>query len=40
VDFEEVVRLDRQYVERWSPWLDLVILARTVPAVLRRKGAY
>ncbi len=40
VDFEEVVRLDRQYVERWSLWLDFVILARTVPAVLRRNGAY
>jgi exopolysaccharide biosynthesis polyprenyl glycosylphosphotransferase len=40
VDFEEVARLDRQYVERWSPWLDLAIMARTLPAVLRRKGAY
>lgn len=40
VDFEQVVRLDRMYVERWSLWLDLAILARTLPAVLRRKGAY
>lgn len=40
LDFEEVVRLDRQYVERWSFWLDFSILARTIPAVLRRKGAY
>src|SRR2546425_2540088 len=24
-DFEEVVRLDRDYIERWSPWLDLEI---------------
>jgi exopolysaccharide biosynthesis polyprenyl glycosylphosphotransferase len=40
VDFEEVVRLDREYIERWSVWLDLYILARTVPAVLGRTGAY
>ena len=40
VDFEEVVRLDREYIERWSPLLDLAILLRTVPAVLRRTGAY
>jgi exopolysaccharide biosynthesis polyprenyl glycosylphosphotransferase len=39
-DFEEVVRLDRQYVEDWSVWLDLKILALTLPAVLRRTGAY
>lgn len=40
VDFEEVVRLDRQYIEQWSIWLDLTILLRTLPAVLRRRGAY
>ena len=40
VDFEEVVRLDREYIERWSLWLDLKILGRTMPAVLSRTGAY
>jgi exopolysaccharide biosynthesis polyprenyl glycosylphosphotransferase len=40
VDFEEVVRLDRQYIDRWSVWLDLAILVRTGPAVIRRTGAY
>ncbi len=40
VDFEEVVRLDQDYIDRWSPWLDLVILCRTVPAVVRRRGAF
>jgi lipopolysaccharide/colanic/teichoic acid biosynthesis glycosyltransferase len=40
VDFEEVVRLDREYVSRWSLWLDLKILALTIPAVVRRVGAY
>lgn len=40
IDFEEVVRLDQEYINRWSPWLDLKILARTVPAVVRRTGAF
>jgi lipopolysaccharide/colanic/teichoic acid biosynthesis glycosyltransferase len=39
VDFEEVVRLDREYIERWSVGIDLRILALTVPAVVRRTGA-
>lgn len=40
VDFEEVVRLDREYIDRWSVALDLWILLMTVPAVLRGRGAY
>lgn len=40
VDFEEVVRLDREYVENWSLGLDLKILFATLPAVVRRTGAY
>jgi len=40
VDFEEVVRLDRYYIEHWSFLFDLEIVARTVPAVMRRRGAY
>ncbi|TLZ78158.1 MAG: sugar transferase [Methanobacteriota archaeon] len=39
-DFEEVVRLDRDYVERWSLWLDVQILVLTLPAVIRRRGAF
>ena len=39
-DFEEVVALDREYIDNWSPLLDLKILALTLPAVFRRHGAY
>ena len=38
-DFEEVVRLDVQYIAQWSLWLDIKILLKTVGAVIRRKGA-
>jgi exopolysaccharide biosynthesis polyprenyl glycosylphosphotransferase len=40
VDFEDVIFLDRQYIEQWSFWLDISILFRTIPAVLRRTGAF
>ncbi|MGI8686592.1 MAG: exopolysaccharide biosynthesis polyprenyl glycosylphosphotransferase, partial [Acidimicrobiales bacterium] len=36
----EAVRLDLYYVENWSPALDLVILAKTLTAVVRGRGAY
>jgi exopolysaccharide biosynthesis polyprenyl glycosylphosphotransferase len=40
LDFEDVIFLDRQYIEQWSFWLDVSILFRTIPAVLRRTGAF
>ena len=40
LDFDDLVRLDFLYLERWSPFLDLTIMCKTVPAVLGRKGAY
>jgi lipopolysaccharide/colanic/teichoic acid biosynthesis glycosyltransferase len=40
VDFEEVVRLDQRYIDDFSLGLDLRILARTIPAVINRRGAY
>lgn len=36
----ESVRLDLYYVENWSPALDLSLVARTVAAVVRGRGAY
>jgi lipopolysaccharide/colanic/teichoic acid biosynthesis glycosyltransferase len=40
LSFDELVRLDFFYIETWSVWLDLTILARTIPVVLARRGAY
>ncbi|MCZ8379305.1 sugar transferase [Mycobacterium sp. CPCC 205372] len=40
VSEEERIRLDHSYVDNWSPVTDLVIVWRTVRAVLRREGAY
>lgn len=39
VDFEDWMKLDLQYIDNWSLWLDAKILARTVPAVLKSDGA-
>jgi exopolysaccharide biosynthesis polyprenyl glycosylphosphotransferase len=40
LDFDDLVRLDFLYLERWSILLDLSILMKTIPAVLTRRGAY
>ena len=40
LDFDELVRLDFLYLERWSVFLDLTILLKTVPAVFRAHGAW
>jgi exopolysaccharide biosynthesis polyprenyl glycosylphosphotransferase len=40
LDFDDLVRLDFLYLERWSVFLDLTILVKTVPAVLTRRGAF
>ena len=39
VSFEQWMLLDLQYMDEWSLWLDLKILAKTVPAVLKGEGA-
>jgi exopolysaccharide biosynthesis polyprenyl glycosylphosphotransferase len=38
--FDDLVRLDFYYLENWSIWLDISILAKTLPAVIARRGAY
>ena len=40
ISYNERVSLDRYYVANWSVWLDLYILAQTIPAVFARRGAY
>jgi exopolysaccharide biosynthesis polyprenyl glycosylphosphotransferase len=40
LDFDDLVRLDFLYLERWSIILDLSILLKTIPAVLSRRGAF
>jgi len=40
LSFDEWMRLDNAYVDTWTPWGDLLILLRTLPAVLRKDGAH
>jgi lipopolysaccharide/colanic/teichoic acid biosynthesis glycosyltransferase len=38
-DFDEWVRLDLEYINSWSLWLDVKILLRTIATVIRARGA-
>jgi exopolysaccharide biosynthesis polyprenyl glycosylphosphotransferase len=38
-DFDEWMRLDLEYIDNWSLWLDLQILFKTIPVVLTGSGA-
>jgi lipopolysaccharide/colanic/teichoic acid biosynthesis glycosyltransferase len=40
LEFDDLVRLDFLYIERWSVFLDVVIMLRTIPAVVRKHGAF
>lgn len=40
IGFEEWMRLDLQYIDTWSLWLDFKILVNTIPVVLMGKGAH
>src|SRR5579863_1792080 len=40
VSFEHWMELDNRYVDEWTPLGDLLIVAKTIPAVLRRNGAH
>ena len=37
-EFDRWVRMDLEYIDRWSLWLDLKIIARTIPAVIGQQG--
>jgi exopolysaccharide biosynthesis polyprenyl glycosylphosphotransferase len=39
IDFDRWMQLDLEYIDSWSPMLDLKILLKTIPAVLSGKGA-
>ncbi|MCP4202873.1 MAG: sugar transferase [bacterium] len=39
VPFEQWMELDMKYIDEWSLWMDLKILAKTIPAVLSGSGA-
>jgi len=39
IDFEDWMKLDLQYIDNWSLWLDTKILLKTVPAVFKGDGA-
>lgn len=39
INFEKWMQLDLQYIDQWTLWLDLKILAKTLPAVFRGEGA-
>ena len=39
VDFDEVVKLDLEYIDNWTVWLDIKILFMTVGAVLKGRGS-
>lgn len=39
-DFDNAIKLDLRYIDRWSLLMDLRILLRTVSAVVKRSGAY
>ncbi len=40
VSFDEMVRLDIRYINEWSLWKDIVIMAKTLPVVLKGTGGY
>jgi len=40
VSFEHWMELDNRYVDEWTPLGDLAIVAKTIPAVLRKDGAH
>jgi exopolysaccharide biosynthesis polyprenyl glycosylphosphotransferase len=39
ISFDKWIDLDLEYIDQWSLWLDVKILAKTIPAVLKGSGA-
>jgi len=37
-EFDQWVEKDLEYIDRWSPWLDIEIILRTIPAMIRAEG--
>ncbi len=40
LSYEERINLDIHYVQNWSLWLDFKIMLKTIPAILKKQGAY
>jgi lipopolysaccharide/colanic/teichoic acid biosynthesis glycosyltransferase len=40
VSYDERVKLDMHYIRNYNIWLDLHLLYQTIPAVLKKRGAY
>ncbi|MBE5937555.1 MAG: sugar transferase [Lachnospiraceae bacterium] len=38
--FEDIVRMDTEYIDNWNLWLDLKIILKTVAVVLKHEGSY
>ena len=39
-DFDEMIRMDVDYTEQMSVWLDLKLIALTIPSIIREKGTF
>lgn len=39
IDFDKWVKLDLEYIDNWSLWLDFKIITKTIPAILKGDGA-
>jgi lipopolysaccharide/colanic/teichoic acid biosynthesis glycosyltransferase len=37
-DFDEWIRLDLEYIDEWTLWMDLKIILKTVPALIKGSG--
>jgi len=40
IDFGQWMKMDLEYIDKWSLWIDLQIILKTIPAVLSGKGAH